>query len=142
LFHPTTISNREKAAIRAQLGEWLNQPPIQFPLSTNSPIRNDYNNNSSSQVGNGFNQIEFGMDDYLQDTVAMETMLLRAFQNDDLGDDAHVTDTFFEILKSTSTTPLFGPSWSKSTQLGTTMLLYNLKVNFGMSNASFSAILR
>jgi hypothetical protein len=72
----------------------------------------------------------------------METMLLDAFQNDELGDDAHITDTLFESLKSASTTPLFGPSRSKSTQLGTTMLLYNLKANFGMSNACFSTILR
>jgi len=39
-------------------------------------------NNSSSQVGNGGNQIEVGMDDYLRDTNAMETMLLDAFKND------------------------------------------------------------
>jgi hypothetical protein len=141
------MSNREKVAIRAQLREeayqeWLNQPPIQFPLRPDSPIRNDYNNSSSSQVGNGVNQIEVGMDDYLRDTTAMETMLLDAFQNDELGDDAHITDTFFESLKSASTTPLFGPSQSKSTQLGTTMLLYNLKEKFGMSNTCFSTILR
>ena len=37
------------------------------------------------------------MDDYLRDMIAMETMLLDAFQNDDqLGDDAHVANTFFE----------------------------------------------
>ena len=84
------------------------------------------------------------MDDYLRDTTAMETMLLDAFQNDDqLGDDAHIADTFFESLKFSSTTPLFGPgSQSKYTQLGTTMLLYNLKANFGLSNACFSELLR
>ena len=50
------------------------------------------------------------MDDYLRDMIAMETMLLDAFQNDDqLGDDSHITDTFFESLKFASTTPLFGP---------------------------------
>ena len=50
------------------------------------------------------------MDDYLRDTTAMETMLLDAFQNDDqLGDDADIADTFFESLKFASTTPLFGP---------------------------------
>jgi hypothetical protein len=64
------MSNREKVAIRAQLGEeayqeWLNQPPIQFPLRPDSPIRNLYNNSSSSQVENGLNEIEVGMDDYL-----------------------------------------------------------------------------
>ena len=84
------------------------------------------------------------MDDYLRDTTAMQTMLLDAFQNDDhLGDDAHIIYTFFESLKFASTTPLFGPRCqSKSTQLGTTMLLYNLKANFGLSNACFSEILR
>jgi hypothetical protein len=127
------MSNREKVALRERLREeaykeWLNQPPIQFPLCPDSPIRNDYNNSSSSsQVGNGGNQIEVGMDDYLRDTVSMEAMFLDAFQNDELGDDAHITNTLFKSLKSASTTPLFGPSQSKSTQLGTTMLLYNLK---------------
>ena len=89
----------------------MNQPPIQFSLRPDSPIRNDYNNNSSSQARNGGNQIEVGMDDYLIDTTTMETMLLDAFQNDDqLGDDAHIADNFFERLKFSSTTPLFGPS--------------------------------
>ena len=51
------------------------------------------------------------MDDYLRDMTAMETMLLDEFQNDDqLGDDAHITSTFFESLKFASTTPLFGPN--------------------------------
>ena len=79
------------------------------------------------------------MDDYLRDTTIMETMLLDAFHNvDQLGDDAHIADTFFESLKFASTTPLFGPSGqSKSTQLGTTMLLYNLKAKFGLKNARF-----
>ena len=50
------------------------------------------------------------MDDYLRDMITMETMLLDAFQNDyQLGDDAHIADTFFESLKFASTTPLFGP---------------------------------
>ena len=84
------------------------------------------------------------MDDYLRDTTAMETMLLDALQNDDqLGDDARIANTFFESLKFASTTPLFGPGGqSKSTHLGTTMLLYNLKENFGLSNSCFSEILR
>ena len=57
------------------------------------------------------------MDDYLRDTTWMETVLLDAFQNDDrLGDDAHIADTFYESLKFVSTTPLFGPGGqSKST---------------------------
>ena len=64
------MSNQEKVALREKIGdkpcqEWLNQPPIQFPLCPNSPIRNDYNNSSySSQVGNGRNQLEVGMYDY------------------------------------------------------------------------------
>ena len=84
------------------------------------------------------------MDDYLRDTTAMETMLLDAFQNDDqLGVDAHLANTFFESLKFASTTPLFGPGGqSKSTYLGKMMLLYNLKENFGLLNACFSEILR
>ena len=109
------MSNREKVALREKLRheayqQWLNQPPIQFPLRPDSPIRNDYNNSSSSQVGNGGNQIEVGMDYYLQDTTTMETMLLDAFENNELGDvDAHITNAFFDILNSASTTPLFGP---------------------------------
>ena len=68
------------------------------------------------------------MDDYLRDMTTMETMLLYTFKNDDqLGDDAHIANTFFESLKFASTTPLFNQS--KSTQLGTTMLLYKLKSN-------------
>lgn len=39
------------------------------------------------------NQIEVGMDDYLQDTTTTEEMLSYAFQNDELGDDSHITDT-------------------------------------------------
>ena len=121
----------------------MNQPPIQFPLHPDSPIRNDYNNSSSLEVGNGDNQKEVGMDDYLCDMTVMERMLLDTFQNDELGDDAHINDIIFKILKSASTTPLFGPSaQSKSTQLGTKMLLYNVKEKFGMSNACFSEILR
>ena len=39
------------------------------------------------------------MDDYLRDMTAMETMLLDAFQNNDqLGDDAHITDNFLKAL--------------------------------------------
>jgi hypothetical protein len=95
--------------------EWLNQPPIQFPLPPDSPIRNDYNNtSSSSEVGNGDNQKEVGMDDFLWDTNAMETMLLDTFHNDELGDDSHINDTIFESLKSASTSPLFGPSAHKN----------------------------
>ena len=74
----------------------------------------------------------------------MEKMLLDAFQNDDqIGDDAHITDTFFESIKFASTTPLFGPGDQlKSTPLRTMMLLYNLKANFEFSNACFSELLR
>ena len=124
------MSNQEKTELREKTEEewyqeWLDQPTIQLPKCLDSPIRNDYINSSSSQAGNGDNQIEVGMDDYLRDTTAMETMLLYAFQNDDqLVDDTHITDTFFESLKIASTTPLFGPdSQSKSTKLETMMLL-------------------
>ena len=65
-LHPTTMWNREKVELREKIEEewyqeWLNQPPIQFPLCPDSPIRNDYNNSSSSQAGNGGNQIKVGM---------------------------------------------------------------------------------
>jgi hypothetical protein len=86
----------------------LKQPPIQFPLCPESPIQNLDNNTSSSHVGDEGNDIEVGMDDFLWDTQAMEGILLDAFQKNELGDDVDVVDTFFEILKSTSTTPLFG----------------------------------
>lgn len=67
------------------------------------------------------------MDDYLWDTNSMKSMLLDAFHINELVDDAHITGTLFESLKSTSIAPLFGLSdKSKSTQLGTTMLLYNV----------------
>jgi hypothetical protein len=37
--------------------EWLNQLVIHFPLHRDSPIRNDYDNTSSSlEVGNGDNK--------------------------------------------------------------------------------------
>ena len=74
----------------------------------------------------------------------MEIMLLDSFQNDDkLGDDAHIADTFFESLKFSSTIPLFERgNQPKSTQLGTTMLLYKLKEKFGLSNSCFYKILR
>ena len=82
------MSNREKTKLREKIREeryqeWLNQPLIQFPLRPDSPIMNDYNNSNYSEDGNGGNQIEVGMDDYLSDTTAMETMLLDSFQNDD-----------------------------------------------------------
>jgi hypothetical protein len=83
------------------------------------------------------------MDDYLWDTTIVETMLLDTFHNYEKGDDAHISDTIFKSLKYASITPLFGLSaWSKSTQLGKTMLLYNVKGNFGMSNTCFLEILR
>ena len=81
---PLKMSNWEKTELREKIGEeryqeWLNQPLIQFPLRPDSPIRNDYRNSSSSQAGNGGNQIEVGMDDYLRDVTDIETMLLDAF---------------------------------------------------------------
>jgi hypothetical protein len=60
----------------------------------------------------------------------MEGMLLdEPFQQNKLGDDAHVVDTFYKNLKYTSTTPLFGlvQEFAKYIQLGTTILPYNLK---------------
>jgi hypothetical protein len=64
------------------------------------------------------------MDDLFWDTQAMEGMCLGAFQQNKLWDDNDVVDTFFEILKYASTTPLFGRvQGSRSTQIGTKMLL-------------------
>jgi hypothetical protein len=74
----------------------------------------------------------------------MEGMLLDVFQKNKLGDDDDVVDTFYKILKYASTTSLFGPiqEYARYTQLGTTMLLYNLKEMYGMSNVCFSTLLR
>ena len=78
------ISNWEKIVKRAQHEEetyqaWLNQPPIQFPLHPESLIQNVFSNTSSSHVMEKDNNIEVGMDDFLQDTQAMEGMLVHAF---------------------------------------------------------------
>jgi len=40
-----------------------------------------------------------GMDDFLQNTHAMEGMLLHAFRQVELGDNARIIDIFFESLK-------------------------------------------
>ena len=76
------MSNWENDTKRAQLEEeayqaWLNQPPIQFPLHPDLPIRNGYSNSSYSHVG-GI-EIEFGMDELLWHTSAMDAMLLDSF---------------------------------------------------------------
>jgi len=119
----------------------LNQPPIQFPLRLESPIQNIYNNTSSSHVGDGGNDIRVGMDDFLWDTQAKERRLLHAFQQNELGDDVDIINTFFGILKFVSTTPLFGRG-SRSSQLGTTMLFYNLKAMYGISYMCFLVLLK
>ena len=145
-MHPTTISNQYLDIKWSQLrGEayqtWLNQPPIQFPLCPESPIQKFYSNTSSSHVGDEGNDTDVGIDDLLWDTQEMEGMLLHAFQQNELGDDIDIVDTFFEILKYSSTNPLFGHG-SRSTQLGTSMLLYNLKTMYGMPNICFLTLLR
>jgi hypothetical protein len=113
--------------------EWLKQPPIRFPLCPESPIQNLYNNTRYSHVGDEGNNIKVGMDDFLWDTQAMEGIFLHAFQQNELGDGAYVVDILFENLKFASTTPLFGlVQGSRSTQLGTTMLPYNLKSMYHM----------
>jgi hypothetical protein len=86
----------------------LKQLRIQFPLHPKPPIQNLDNNTSSSHVWGEDNHIEVGMDDFLQDTQAMEGMLLDAFRQNVLGDGTDVVDTFYERLKFYSTTPLFG----------------------------------
>ena len=53
------------------------------------------------------------MDELLRQRSAMDAMLFHTFQDNELGDDAHIIDTFFQILKLDSTTPLFGPVQSK-----------------------------
>ena len=120
----------------------MNKPSIQFLLCPYSLIRNSYNNSSSSHVGKGENEVEVGMDELLWQTSAMDAMLLHTFQDNEMRDDTHITEAFFESVKSNSNTLLFGPSWSKYTQLGTIMLLYNLKAMCGMSNACFTTLLR
>ena len=68
-------------------------------------------------------------------------MLLHTFQQNKHGDVIDIVDAFFEILKFASTTSLFGHG-SRYSQLGTTMLLYNLKVMYGMPDTCFSSFLR
>ena len=82
------------------------------------------------------------MDDLLRDTQAMEGMLLDVFQQNEQGGDVDINDTLFEILKYPSTTPHFELRMSRSTEIGTIMLLYNLKVKHGMPNAHFLELLR
>lgn len=139
---------RDKKAKRAKNKEeayqdWLNQPPIQFPLTCpKSPIQNYSTSTSSLHDGDGDNDVEVAMDDFLQYTQAMEGMLLYILQQNELGDDGDSDDTLFQILKSVFTAPLFELGTSRSLELGTTMLLYNLKVKHGMSNACFLELLR
>ena len=106
------------------------QPPIQFPLHPESPIQNYSSRISSSHVGDTGNDVEVGMDDLLWDTQAMEGILLDTFQQNELGYDVDIIDTFFKILKFASMTPLFGYVPSRSIQIGRKMLLYNLKVMY------------
>ena len=78
------MSNWEKDNKWAQLGDEtyqsrLNKPPIQFPLHFESPIQDIYSNNSSSHVGDDYNNIEVGMDDFLRDNHTMKGMLLHPF---------------------------------------------------------------
>ena len=73
------MSNQQNVVKRVQPREeayqpWLNEPPIQFPLCLDSPIKNVYNNNSSSHIDNGGNEIEVGMDGFLRYASAMDTI--------------------------------------------------------------------
>jgi hypothetical protein len=81
------------------------------------------------------------MDNFLWDTQAKEGILLQTFYQNEPRDYVDIVDTFFENMKSTSTAPLFGHG-SRSTQLGETMSLYNLKSMYGLSDMFFSALLR
>ena len=80
------------------------------------------------------------MNDLLQDTRDIEGMFLDAFQQNELGDDVDIDDTLFQILESASTTPLFELGTSRSTKLGTTMLLYKFKVKHGIPNVYISEL--
>ena len=59
------------------------------------------------------------MDDSLWDTQYVERILLDEFQQNELGDNVDIIDTFFEILKFASAAPLFGhghqgvPNWGQ-----------------------------
>ena len=88
----------------------MNQPPIQFPLHPYPQIRNSYSNSSYSHVGNGDNEVDVGMDELLRKTSVMDAMLLHTFQENELNDGAHITEEFFESIKSNSNTPFFGSS--------------------------------
>lgn len=108
------MSNQYKAEQIAEIEEeayqeWLNQPPIQFLLCPDSPIKNFDGNNNSSQVGNGGKETGVGMNDLLWEMTSMDAMLLDEFHDNEIGCDDHISHTFFEMLKSTSTTRLFGP---------------------------------
>ena len=84
------------------------------------------------------------MDDFFWDTQDMDGILLDVFQQNELGYDIDVVDTFYESLEYASTTPLFGlvHESARSTQLGTTILLYKLKAMYGMSDVCFTDLLR
>ena len=62
-MHPTRMSIEEKIVKCAELGEeayqeWLNQPPIKFPLcQPELPIQNYSSSTSSSHVGDGGNDV-------------------------------------------------------------------------------------
>jgi hypothetical protein len=59
------LASKQKELREEEYGEWLKQPPIQFPPRPESPIQNLDNNTSYSHVGDEGNDIEVGMDDFL-----------------------------------------------------------------------------
>ena len=95
------------------------------------------------------------MDELLRQRSSMDAMLFHTFQDNDIGDDAHIIESlfeslksiksddaciiesFFESLKSKKSTPLFKPIMSKYTQLGTTILLYKLKEKYVMYDTCY-----
>ena len=95
--------------------EWFNKPPIQFLLRPSSPIKNEYSDSSSSHVGNGGNEVEVCMDDWLRQRSSMDAMFFHTFRNSEVRDDTCITESFFKRLKLENTTPLFEPRRSKST---------------------------
>ena len=64
------MSTKEKKDKHVEIGEeayqeWLNQPPIQFPLHLESLIQFYSSSTSSSHARDGRNDVDVGMDDFL-----------------------------------------------------------------------------
>lgn len=80
------------------------------------------------------------MDDYLQDTHALEGMLWNEFEKDEIRNDAHIVETPYKPRNLIP--PPLSLDMGQGLRTRTTMLLYNLKAMYGMSDACLSALLR